>query len=627
VVWSKDSKAFYVTRSDARNVANLWVINSLAAPRPTLETYPYPLPGEEGVRRTELYVLPVSTKKLTRVAPKWKDESYENTHWGKTGDDLRFFRRDRLVRNVEFCTINPRTGECRCLIEEGFENANLTSTTVRYLEDSDEMIWWSERSGWGHFYLYDRDGKLKNAITSGPYRAGRIVDVDEKNRTLYFLGNGREPSENVYYEHLYSVRFDGSGLTLLDPGDASHRSVLSPTRQYLVDNRSRVDQAPKSVLRDAGGKEIMVLEESDLSRLYEAGWKLPETFVVKAGDGITDLYGNLWKPFDFDPNKKYPIIANVYPGPQTEGVSHTFAPSGGTMQLAQLGFIVIQVGHRGGIPTRSKAYGSYGYFNLRDYGLADKKYAIEQLAARHAWIDIKRVGLYGHSGGGFMTAAALLQKPYNEFFKVGIATSGNHDNNIYGNYWAERYHGLKEVAVTDDKTKNGTRGERDASTATQQARRGASEGPDAWELLQTEAEQWLEEAAAAEELQSLLNPEWTPPPSMAGQFGGRAPAGDGLGAAETQDEIRVPTNQELAPNLRGKLLLIHGELDNNVHPANTLRLVDALIKANKRFDMMYLPGKRHGYGDYQPYVTQRMWQYFAEHLMGEDPRGADLYER
>src|SRR5439155_5186288 len=215
--------------------------------------------------------------------------------------------------------------------------------------------------------------------------------------------------------------------------------------QFLVDNASRVEMAPNSVVRDANGQLVMELEKDDLSRLTETGWKMPETFVVKAADGVTDLYGNLWKPFDFDPKKKYPIIAHVYPGPQMELVTNAFTPMAVEQQLAQLGLIVIQVGRRGGAPGRSKAYASYGYFNLRDYGLADKKTAIEQLAARCPFIDIDKVGIYGHSGGAFMSAAAPLQKPYNEFFKVAVASAGNHDNNVYNNSWAERYHGMKEL--------------------------------------------------------------------------------------------------------------------------------------------------------------------------------------
>jgi dipeptidyl aminopeptidase/acylaminoacyl peptidase len=251
-------------------------------------------------------------------------------------------------------------------------------------------------------------------------------------------------------------------------------------------------------------------------------------------------------------------------------VTHTFSIFSTNQQMAQLGFIVIQVGHRGGAPTRSKAYASYGYFNLRDYGLADKKSAVEQLAARCPFVDVERVGIYGHSGGGFMSAAALLQKPYNEFFKAAVASAGNHDNNIYNNGWAERYHGMKEVPNGNGNGNSGQTGPQ----SKQEVKKDAQNGPQ-----------------------------------------------------ETKFEIKVPTNAELAANLKGAILLVHGDMDNNVHPANTMRLVDALIKANKRFDMLILPGKRHGFADYQPYFTQRMWDFFADHLIGDRQGGADIYEK
>jgi dipeptidyl aminopeptidase/acylaminoacyl peptidase len=598
--WSSDSKSFYATRIDARGVQELFLVNSIALPRPALEKYKYPMPGEEAARKMELFVCDRASRKLIRVKPRWKDEVYSNIHWGKTSEELRFVRRDRLVRHGEFCTVNVRTGETKCLVLEGFENADLNFQPAYYLDDSNEMIWWSERSGWGHFYLYDRNGQFKNAITSGTYRADRIVAVDAKNRILYFVANGREPGENIYYQHLYSVHLDGTGLSLLDPGNANHVSWLSPSRQFIVDTCARVDMAPLSVLRDGTGKEVMKLEEADLSRLYQVGWKMPERFTVKAADGVTELYGNMWKPFDFDPHKKYAIIVHVYPGPQQEGVTHTFSALSGEQQLAQLGFIVIQVGHRGGAPTRSKAYGSYGYFNLRDYGLADKKSAVEQLAARHPFIDLERVGIYGHSGGGFMSAAAVLQKPYNEFFKAAVASSGNHDNNIYNNGWAERYHGMREVAVTKD------------ATGTKAADAGGGSGA-ARNVEQTQGSTDGEGDAAQQSQGEHKTQE--------------GKAADQDGKAEMRYEIKVPTNAELAANLKGALLLVHGDMDNNVHPANTLRLVDALIKANKRFDMLILPGQRHGYGTEQPYFTQRMWDFFADHLIGDRQEGADLYEK
>jgi len=547
--WSPDAKSFYATRVDGRGVQELFLINSLTLPRPSLEKYKYPVPGEENSRRMELYICDRSAKKLLRVAPHWPAEVYTDIHWGKTSDELRFTRRDRLWRHGEVCSVNVHTGEVKSLIQEAIENANVTFEPIQYVDPGDEMICWSERSGWGHFYLYGRDGKFKNPVTSGPFRASRVVAVDSKRRLLFFQGNGREQGENVYYGHLYCVGLDGTGMTLMDPGNADHRSELAPSHMFVVDNCSRVDMTPRSILRDARGQELMQLEQGDLSRLYEVGWKMPERFVVKAADGVTELYGNLWRPFDFDPKKKYPIIAHVYPGPQGEGVTHTFSAVSPDQQLAQLGFIVVQVGHRGGAPNRSKAYASYGYYNLRDYGLADKKVAIEELAARYPSIDIDRVGIFGHSGGGFMSAAAVLQKPYNEFFKAAVASSGNHDNNIYNNGWAERYHGMKELPAE--------KGDKD----------------------------------------------------------------------HAHYQIQVPSNSELAANLKGALLLVHGDLDNNVHPANTMRLVDALIKANKRFDMLIMPGKRHGYGEYQAYFQQRLWDFFADHLLGDPQTGADIYQK
>lgn len=611
--WAPDSSAFYITRRDSRGVEELFLVNSLTEPRPSLETYDYPLPGEEHVGYSELHVFDRERKQLFQVESVWKDENYQNLHWPRTperpeaedddeerpeltkeelkgsGDELRMLRRDRMFRNVELCSIDTRTGAIETLIEEGFEGANIAPQSVRYLKQRDEMIWWSERSGWGHFYLYGKDGVLKNAITSGPFRASRIVEVDQDKGLLYFQGNAREAGENLYYQHLYRVFLDGTGLTLMDPGDANHRSKLSPSQKFVVDNCSRVDMAPVSRLCDAEGNEVMKLEEADLSRLYAAGWTMPETFIFKAADGVTDLYGNMWKPFDFDPSRKYPIIAEVYPGPQTEGVSHSFSASNGRQQLAQVGFIVVQLGHRGGTPGRSKAYHSYGYYNLRDYGLADKKAGLEQLAERNSFIDLERIGIYGHSGGGFMSAAALLREPYNDFFKVAVASSGNHDNNVYGRYWAERYHGLKQVTIKAEKK---SRGKLD--------KKGDAKEKAAWGDEKGEGKKDVEKDSDEETEEAEV---------------------------ETKFEIHVPTNAELAENLKGHLLLVHGDMDNNVHPAGTMRLVDALIKANKRFDMLIIPGKRHGYGNANGYFTQRKWEYFAEHLLGDHQKGADINQK
>ncbi|MDA7977425.1 MAG: DPP IV N-terminal domain-containing protein [Pirellulales bacterium] len=622
VNWSPDSKSFYATRRDSRGIKDLYLVNVLSEPRPTLRTYGYPMPGEDAIRKSELYVFHPERKELLRVIPKWKDESYSQISWRGDSDTLRFMRRDRLLRNAEYIDYDIRTGESKVLFSEGFDAAYLDLKSVRYLRKSEEFIWWSERSGWGHFYLYSNDGELKNAITSGPFRASSIVEIDEDNRLLYFRGNAREADENVYYNHLYCVRFDGTGLKLMDPGNANHSSTLSPSKQFLVDNCSRIDMAPVSVLRDASGNEVMKLEEMDTSRLEEAGWKMPETFTVKAADGVTDLYGNIWKPFDLNPKKKYPVIAHVYPGPQTEGTSHTFSATSGNQQLAQLGFIVIQVGHRGGTPTRGKAYHSHGYFNLRDYGLADKKFAIEQLADMHSYVDATRVGIYGHSGGGFMSAAALMREPYNSFFTVAVASAGNHDNNIYNNSWSERYHGLKQVRAEKKE-------EEDKDDKEEEDKEGEEKEKDDQEKDDKEKDDGTSEVALKSDSDSENGSE---SPLSAEEAAAKAAYENKLKEAlddlsRIKFEIDVPSNVDIAENLKGHLLLVHGDMDNNVHPGNTIRLVDALIKANKRFDMLIVPGKAHSFGDAQGYFTQRMWEYFAEHLLEDYQDSADIYSK
>lgn len=594
VVWAPDSKGFAVIRNDSRGVGKLYLVNNLHNPRPELMEYTYAMPGEDSVTKEELYVWRAGDAKLTSVnIKKWKDQRLFDLHWnGKGSDHLRMVRRDRTQRHFELIDIALPSQTTTQLLEEDIENNSSERQNVRYVKAGGDFIWWSERSGWGHYYLYDNAGHLKHALTSGAWRAERIVDVDSVKGIVYFDAVGRETGENPYYTHLYRVNLDGTGLDLLDTGNATHDARLSPNKRWIVDNYSRVDMIPKSVVRDATGKQVMDLETMDVSRLKELGWKPPETFQTKAADGVTDIYGNMWKPFDFDSTKKYPIIANVYPGPQTESVNFTFSPAAIPQQLAQLGFIVIQIGNRGGSPQRSQAYQGFSYYNLRDYALADKKAGIEQLASRDKWIDIDRVGIYGHSGGGFLTAAAMLLPPYNEFFKVGVSESGNHDNNIYNQNWSEQYHGLKIIAKGG--SGRGAAGVRQAG-APSESQDGDGNG----------------------------NGNGRSPAGRGGANGAAALASrlvDGsIADTDSLDtfQIHVPTTVELAKNLKGNLLLETGDMDNNVHPANTIRLVNALIKANKRFDFMLLPGKPHGYGDDVPYTNHLMFEYFAEHLLGD----------
>jgi len=590
VIWSQDSKAFAVTRMDNRKVGELFLVNNLANPRPTLMSYSYAMPGEANVGQEELYMYKVGDTKLTPVGiKKWKDQRLFDIHFNGNADHLRMVRRDRTQRHFELIDIAMPAQTTTQLLQEDIDNNSSERQNVRYIKTGGDFIWWSERSGWGHYYLYDNAGKLKRPLTTGAWRAERIVDVDSLKGILYFSAVGREQGENPYYSHLYRVSLDGTGFALLDAGNATHDSRVSPNKRWIVDNASRIDMVTTASLRDVTGKVAMDLETMDVSQIKALGWKAPETFHVKAADGTTDIYGNMWKPFDFDSTKKYPIIANVYPGPQTESVTFPFSPSAVPQQLAQLGFIVIQIGNRGGSPQRSQEYQGYSYYNLRDYALADKKAGIEQLASIHKYIDIDRVGIYGHSGGGFLTAAAMLLPPFNDFFKVGVSESGNHDNNVYNQNWSEQYHGLKVIAKTNGRT------------GVVQAGRAAS-GPSG--QGQGDGAEGSRVAAVA----ALLD--------------GSIADGDTTNAFQ----IRVPTTVELAGNLKGNLLLETGDMDNNVHPANTIRLVNALIKANKRFDFMILPGKPHGYGDMVPYTNRLMFEYFAEHLLGDYYRKDAIYD-
>jgi dipeptidyl-peptidase 4 len=561
IFWSPDSKHFAIARSDMRKVKDLWVINSIADPRPTLETYKYEMPGEKEAPIEELQVFDMTTCTHQVVSAGqfkdqdlavWaapiredhRDDDYRTTLWLGTNTKFYFTRTSRDLKRIDVCAVNVGDTLATALIRERL-NTYVEVRRLGLVDGGKELIEWSEQDGWAHFYLHDGSGKLKNQITSGPFHCEDIVGIDDKRRILYFSANGREPGEDPYYLHLYKVNFDGSGLTLLDGGDFDHQMSMGDSHQYFVDNYSRVNTVPHSVLCNELGKKIMDLETSDLSSLMAAGYKFPEPFKVKADDGITDLYGVMYKPFNFDSAKKYPIMEYVYPGPQTESVNKAFGRSMDRMdRLAQLGMIVITVGNRGGNPSRSKWYHNYGYGNLRDYGLADKKAAAEQLADRFAYIDITRVGIYGHSGGGFMSTAAMLVYP--DFFKVAVSESGNHDNSIYNRWWSEKHHGVKEM-VSDK--------------------------------------------------------------------------------GDTTFQYSIEKNPDIARNLKGHLLLCTGDIDNNVHPANTIRVANALIKADKRFDFVLLPGQRHAYGEMTEYFWWRTADYFSRYLIGDDsPRSIAIEE-
>ncbi len=559
--WSPDSRKFALIRTDTRSIKHLWVVNSLASPRPTLDAYKFQLPGEADTGETELWVfnletlsadtLPVAafpnqTLQLPTMSRSIKEslEGHTPFIWlSPSSDELYFMRLSRDLKRLDHCKVDLETMEVRVLIEERM-NTYVDTRPLYLMNNNKEIIHWSERDGWGHFYLYDTDGNLKHQITSGPWYSERLIRVDEKNRRLYFTAKGREAGENPYYTHLYSIGLDGKNLKLLNPGNYDHSAFMNDSFTYIINNYSRVNTAPATEIRNTRGELVMELETADLSLLMQSGYTFPEPYQVKAADGVTDLYGVMYKPFDFDPGKKYPLIMYVYPGPQTEHVNTSFSTSMDQLErLAQIGFIVVTMGNRGGSPSRSKWYQNYGYGNLRDYGLADKKYGAEQLADRFSFIDIDKVGIFGHSGGGFMSTAAMLQYP--DFFKVAVSSAGNHDNSIYNRWWSERHHGVKEI----------------------------------------------------------INNE-----------------------GEVKFLFDIETNPELAGNLRGKLLLTTGDVDNNVHPANTLRMAEALMKAHKRFDIFIFPGQGHGYGSFNEYNFWLTADYFAKHLIGDYSISTDIFE-
>ncbi len=560
ISWAHDSRRFAIVRRDQRETRDLWVIHSVGNKRPELETYRYDMAGEESITQREIRIYDLNARQMVTVdAEKFKDQTlgiwnarkfeYPDSDEPKRdlwlsddSNELYFWRQSRDRHRVEVCVADAATGKHRVLFEEELNTYVETQPLERL--DSGDLLWWSERDGWAHLYRYGADGLLKNRLTEGAWSVRQIVGIDEVRGAVYFMANARDPEEDPYYQHLYRVKLDGSGVQVLDPGNFDHRVQMGESNRFFVSNYSRVDTPPAAALYATDGKKAVVdLEEADFSQLMAAGYEFPEPYSVKAADRVTDLHGVMYKPFDFDPTKQYPIIEYVYPGPQTEAVSKSFSTNRFETALAQFGFIVVTVGNRGGHPARSKWYHNYGYGNLRDYGLADKKAAIEQLADRHTFIDKDRVGIYGHSGGGFMSTAAMLVYP--DLFKVAVSSSGNHNNDVYNNFWSEKHHGIKEVVDED---------------------------------------------------------------------------------GEVSFEYDIDKNSDLAQNLKGHLLLTTGDIDNNVHMAGTLRMAEALIKANKRFDFFIFPGLRHSYREMGDYWFWLRAEYFVEHLLGDRHWDPDIKE-
>ncbi len=566
--WSSDSRQILTHQLDERKVREMCLLQSVPSKGGYCAEphyYRYALPGDEHIAQAHMIIVDLEDHQALRVkAPPLMSAASAPTICGHAGwaeDDqcAYFLRFSRGYSSVSLEAVDPCTGEVKELLHEDsvtnvapyFSNAD--EPMVAVLDGGSEVLWFSKSDGWGHLYLYDGDtGELKHQVTSGAWSVRQIVHIDRDGRQVYFLGGGREAGRDPYLRHLYRVGLDGGECELLTPENADHQVCVSPTGRFFVDNYSRADTDPVSVLRCTDGQIRMHLEQGDLENLKQRGWQPPETFCVKARDGITDIYGAIYRPTNFDPDKKYPVIDAIYPGPQVIRAPKFFPRDVRSLRgyfepqsMAELGFIVITIDGMG-TPFRSRALleVSYGKAFGEAGGLEDHVVGLQQLAQKHPYMDLERVGIFGHSGGGFASTRAMLKFP--DFFKVAVSSAGNHDQLGYLSRWGEFWIGF----------------------------------PD-------------------------------------------------------EENYTEQSNVALAENLKGKLLLVHGEMDDNVHPALTMQLVHALIEANKDFDMIMLPGRNHAMLDLtkqepdpemkgDAYFIRKRWDYFVENLLEKKPPTYEL---
>lgn len=547
VTWSPDSRKIATFQHDSRGVGMMYLTRTKVG-HPELDAWRYPLPEDTVIFRISRVVLDLDRPAGDHVVRlQMEPDQHRSTcsdhiecggkvgdlEWSADGTHFAFVSSSRDHKRAQVRIADATTGEVRDVFEEVEETFYESQSGWRYLADSNEILWFSQRDNWGNLFLYDsRTGALKRKVTEGSWNALDIREVDEEGRTVTFMGNEREPGD-PYFQYLYRVGLDDGEVTLLTPDSANHVVSMSPDGEYLVDSYSTPVIPTTTVLRDRDGNRVMTLEEADISRLVASGWEPPMPFSVKARDGETDLHGLLFRPLDFDPTRSYPVVNYLYPGPQSGSVgSRSFRAAHRDLQsIAELGFVVIELDAMG-TPGRSKEFHEAYYGNMGDNGLPDQMGGIRQLAERYDWIDDSRVGIYGHSGGGFAAADAIMRYP--DFYSVAVSQAGNHDNRNYEDDWGEKWQGLLEVYP------------------------------------------------------------------------------DGTTNYDNQ------ANQLLAGNLRGKLLIAHGTMDTNVPPSNTMLVVDALIAANKDFDLLMLPNRGHGFGN-EPYMMRRRWDYFVRHLLGAEP--------
>lgn len=530
VFWSPDSSKLITYRTDSRNSGRFTSIQFVPPGqlRPKAYTVVYPLPGEV-LAKSEPIIFDIPSGKRIDVKSPPIELPFQDGpgfEWSPDNKAIFYDYDDRGFKNKDIRIIDPETGDQRVVLREHSDQyVDPGETFFRFDHETGEVLLASERDGWNHLYLYSKTGQLENQITQGAWVVRQIEYVDERNRRVYFLADGHEKNEDPYQTHLYSIGFDGKGPTLLTPENANHSVSVSPDGAVFVDNYSRADLPGESVLRRSkDGSEIRVLEKTDVSALQSAGWKFPEPFQGKAADGTTDLYGLIWKPSNFDPSKKYPIVEHVYTGPQGFFVPKTFGGMLRLQSMAELGFVVVMIDGRG-TAGRSRAFHWFSYRNLGG-SFEDHVAMIKQTAGRNPYMDIDRVGIFGTSAGGYGAAHAMLVFP--EFYKVGVTISGDHDARLDKAWWNEAYQGYP-----------------------------------------------------------------------------------------VQNDYAAQSNVTMADRLQGHLLIEHGDIDDNVHPVEIMRFVDALMNANKNFDMLLVPNMYHGEsGPHAAYLVKRRWDYFVQYLLG-----------
>ena len=558
--WSPDSKTITTFRQDARGVGEMYLATTNVG-HPKLEKWKYTLPGDEKIFEIERIFIQVNSGRIIKFKmgrdyqrstttdhiADW-DGTLLDANFSDDGKKLAFISSTRDHKEAHLQIADVETGDVKSVYTEvtkTYYESGVSGENWKVFFDSNEFLWYSEKDNWGHLYLHDLNtGKLKNRITKGDWLVRDVLHVDESSREIFFTGGGKEEG-NPYHIYLYKINFDGSGLTCLTPEKGTHSINPSDDWNYFTTTYSSTENPPITLLKNRNGETLKEINRVDISQLNNNNWQKPIEFSVKARDNETDLYGILHLPSFYNEKEKYPVLNYIYPGPQAGSVrNYSFSTTRRDFQsLAELGFVVVAVDAMG-TPGRSKSFHDAYYGNMGDNGLPDNIKTIKDLSKKYMGMDIDRVGIWGHSGGGFASTRAILEYP--DFYDVAVSSAGNHDNRNYEADWGEKWQGLLEnIEIEDNERSND------------------------YDFTKTNYDN--------------------------------------------------QANQLLAKNLKGKLLLAHGNLDNNVPPYNTLLVVEELIKANKDFDLIIFPNKKHGFGDQSNYFMRRKWDYFVKNLKGLEP--------